>query len=143
VFELSLFYEYCRRNRVDVIPYDGAPAPGTTIRNGDLYAVFLDFSQIRSTRLLRGVCCHEMAHAATGALHKVYSPYEMWERSEYRANRYMAQKYLTPQDFRDAFRGGCRELWQLAEYFDLPENDVKNALTYWTERRGMNFTENS
>ena len=143
MFELSQFYDYCRRNRVDVIPFDGAPAPGTTIRDGEQYAVFLDFSQIRSTRLLRGVCCHELAHAATGALHKVSSPYELWERSEYRANRYMAQQYITPQDFRDAFRAGCRELWQLAEYFDLPEADIKNALTYWTERRGMDLTENS
>ena len=143
MFELSQFYDYCRHNRVDVIPYDGAPAPGTTIRDDDFYAIFLDFSQIRSTRLLRGVCCHEMAHAATGALHKVSSPYECWERSEYRANRYMAQKYLTPNDFQEAFSYGFRELWQLAEYFELPEDDVKNALTYWTERRGMDFSENS
>ena len=55
----------------------------------------------------------------------------------------MAQKYLTPQDFKEAFSFGCRELWQLAEYFELPEEDVKNALTYWTERRGMDFSENS
>jgi len=143
VFELSHFYDYCRRNDVAVIPYDGAPAPGTTIRDGQIYAIFLDFTQIRSTRLLRGVCCHELAHAATGALHKVSSPYECWERSEYRANRYMAQNYLTPEAFREAFSAGCRELWQLSEYFDLPEEDVKNALTYWTERRGMHFTENS
>jgi hypothetical protein len=80
-----------------------------------------------------------MAHAATGALHKVHSPYECWERSEYRANRYMAQTILTEDDFRKAFRAGCRELWQLAEYFELPEQDVKNALTYWSERRGIDF----
>lgn len=139
MFELSHFYEYCRRNRVAVIPYDGAPAPGTTIRDGDVYAVFLDFSKIQSTRLLRGVCCHEMAHVATGALHKVCSPFERWERSEYRANRYMAQQFLSEEDFRDAFRAGYTELWQLSEFFELPEEDVKKALTYWTERRGVDF----
>lgn len=143
MFELSHFYDYCRQNDVIVLPYDGAPAPGTTIRDGRQYAIFLDFTQIRSTRLLRGVCCHELAHAATGALHKVASPYELWERSEYRANRYMAQKYLPPQAFQEAFSAGCRELWQLAEYFDLPEDDIKNALTYWSERRGVVFTETS
>ena len=141
MFALSDFYNYCRGNNVDVIPYSGAPRPGTTVRDRGEYAVFLDFSKIRSARLLRGVCCHELGHLATGALHKVDSPYELVERSEYRANRYIAQHCLTEADFRQAFRDGCRELWQLAEYFDLPEPDIKNALTYWSERQGVDFNE--
>lgn len=139
VFELSDFYGYCTENQIDVIPYRGAPSPGTTIRDGCWYAVFLDFSKIRSTRLLKGICCHELGHAATGALHKVDSPYESVERSEYRANRWCAQHYLTAEDFRAAFAAGCRELWQLAEYFDLPEEDISRAYTYWQERRGIVF----
>ena len=139
MFELSEFYEYCKGNQIDVIPFVGCPQPGATIRDGSDYAIFLDFSKIRSTRLLRGVCCHEMAHAATGALHKVHSPYELVERSEYRANRWCAQRYLTESAFREAFRAGCRQLWELAEYFDLPERDVEKALTYWTDRRGIDF----
>ena len=142
MFELSDFYQYCRQQDVDIIPYNGAPNPGTTIRDGSFYAVFLDFSQIRSTRLLRGICCHEMAHVATGALHKVDSPYELAERSEYRAKRWTAQRYLTETEFREAFAAGYTELWQLSEYFDLPERDVQAALIYWTERRGINFNAN-
>ena len=139
MFELSNFYDYCRENRVDVIPYMGVPQPGATVRDQGFYAVFLDFSKIRSARLLRGVCCHELGHLATGALHKVTSPYELVERSEYRANRYVARTFLTEEAFREAFSAGCTELWQLAEYFDLPEADVKNALTYWSERQNVNF----
>ncbi len=139
MFELKDFYDFCRQNGVDVIPFAGCPQPGATIRDRGKYAVFLDFTQIPSTRLLRGVCSHEMAHIATGALHKVASPYELVERSEYRANRYTAQKYLSVEAFREAFRAGCRELWQLAEYFDLPEQDVEKALIYWKERKEVRF----
>ena len=139
MFEISDFYHYCRQNQVDVIPFIGCPQPGATIRDQDHYAVFLDFSKIRTTRLLRGVCFHEMGHLATGALHKVHSPFELAERSEYRAKRWTAQHYLTPEQFRQAFADGCSELWQLAEYFDLPERDVRNALIYWKERRGVDF----
>jgi len=141
VFEISDFYGYCKENQVDVIPYAGCPQPAATIRDDGHYAVFLDFTKIRSTRLLRGICYHELGHAATGALHKIVSPYELVERSEYRAKRWSAQHHLTQEDFRAAFRDGCTEVWQLAEYFDLPENDVRSALTYWTERRGVNFNE--
>lgn len=139
MFELSDFYRYCRGSRVDVIPFLGMPAPGATVRDGEDHAIFLDFSKIRSTRQLRGVCMHEQGHVATGALHKVSSPYETAQRSEYRAHRWTAEHCLTREEFQSAFRAGCRELWELAEYFDLPERDVQNALTYWTQSRGVDF----
>ena len=139
MFEISDFYGYCRKNGVDVIPYSGCPQPAATVRDQGFYAVFLDFSKICSTRLLRGICYHELGHVATGALHKVDSPYELVGRSEYRANRWSAQHYLKVADFREAFAAGCTELWQLAEYFDLPEADVQRALTYWKDRRNVDF----
>ena len=141
MFELSDFYHFCNKNGVDVIPYDHCPQAGATIRDQGYYAVFLDFTKIRSTRLLRGVCCHEMGHVATGALHKVDSPFELAERSEYRANRWVAQAYLTPELFREGFEAGCTEFWQMAEFFDLPEADVRKAYRYWTESKGIDFTQ--
>lgn len=139
MFELSDFYDHCRNNNIDVIPFAGCPSPGATVRDRGCYAIFLDFSKIRSTRLMRGVCVHELGHAATGALHKVSSPFDLVERSEYRAKRWAAETFLTESDFREAFASGYTEPWELAEYFDLPEEDVKNALTYWSERRGVDF----
>lgn len=141
MFEISDFYQYCRNHDVDVIPFDGCPQAGATIRDRGFYAVFLDFTKIRSTRLLRGVCYHELGHVATGALHKVDSPYELVERSEYRANRWAAEQFLTEEAFREAFSLGYTELWQLAEYFDLPESDIRSALTYWTQCRGIDFNK--
>ena len=140
MFEISDFYHYCKHNNVDVIPYDGCPQAGATIRDKGCYAVFLDFTKIHSTRLLKGICCHELGHIATGALHKVDSPYELVERSEYRATRWVTEHFLTEKAFREAFGAGCTELWQLAEYFDLPEECIAPALTYWTERKGIDFT---
>ena len=139
MFEISDFYTYCAEHGVDVIPYFGCPQPGATVRDEGYYAVFLDFSKIQSTRLLRGVCCHELGHAATGALHKIDSPYELVERSEYRAARWVAEHYLTEEAFRTAFADGLTELWQLSEYFDLPESTISDALTYWKERKEINF----
>lgn len=106
---------------------------------GNLYAIFLDFTKIRSTRLMHGICVHELGHAATGALHKVSSLFETVERSEYRAQRWAAEHYLTEADFRDAFAAGYTELWELAEYFDLPEEDIKTAYFFWANSRGIDF----
>ena len=141
MFELSDFYGYCQENQVDIITYNGCPQPGATLRDGKNYAIFLDFTKIASTRLLRGVCYHELGHAATGALHKVDSPYELVERSEYRANRGAAEQYLTAEAFQEAFSAGFTELWQLEEYFDLPQSEIRAALQYWTDSRGIDFSE--
>lgn len=139
MFELSDFYTYCDDNDIDVIPYMGMPSEGATVRDQGYYAIFLDIAKIRSTRLLKGVCCHEMGHAATGALHKVCSPYETVERSEYRANRWVAENHITDKMFRDAFRDGYTEIWQLAEYFDLPEDVVRTSAAYWMDSKGVDF----
>jgi len=139
VFELSDFYTYCDDNDIDIIPYIGMPSEGATVRDQGYYAIFLDIAKIQSTRLLKGVCCHEMGHAATGALHKVYSPYETVERSEYRANRWMAENHITADMFREAFRDGRTEVWQLAEYFDLMEDVIRTAAAYWTDSKGVDF----
>ena len=139
MFELAQFYSYCRQNDVDIIPYAGIPAPGATLRDGEHYAVFLDFTQIRTTRQFRGVCAHELSHLSTGALHRPASPYDLAARNEYRANRHFAQQYLSVKELREAFRLGFRELWELAEYFDLPEQDIEKALQYWTVSRNIDF----
>ena len=139
LFELSDFYEYCRENQVDVIHFDRCPQEAATIRDQGFYGVFLNLKKLSSLKLLRGVCCHELGHVATGALHKVDSPFELVERSEYRANRYVAEHFLTPADFAQAFSLGYTEPWQLSDFFELPEADVCRALTYWKEARGMDF----
>ena len=90
--------------------------------------------------MLNYICAHELGHASTGALHKVSSPFETVERSEHRANRWTAENILTEDDFREAFAAGYTEPWQLAEYFDLPEQDIMKAFSYWKDCRGIDFS---
>ena len=141
MFDLANFYQFCENNDVDIIPYLNAPSEGTTIRDEDYYAIFLDITKLRSIKTYNGVCLHEVGHVATGALHKVDSPYETVERSEYRANRWGFENYLKVEEFKEAFAAGYTELWQLSDYFDLPEETIRKALSYWTEQRGINFNE--
>ena len=138
MYESQDFYRVCDKCNADFL-FMRAPAPGVTMRMGDRYRIFFDFSQINSSRFFRSVSCHEISHVGSGSLHQVDSPYESAERSEYRANRYTAEHFLTADDFRAAFASGCREIWELADYFDLDERIVKNALSYWTEHRGIDF----
>ena len=141
MFDLSNFYDYCTEKDVDLFVQQDMPFWAVILRDQGYYAIAMNPNKIPDMRCFRAVCMHEQGHVATGALHKVSSPYQLWEQSEYRANRWDYEEYLSPQDFRTAFRKGYTAPWQLAEYFDLPQRDIEKALHYWTQCREVNFND--
>lgn len=142
LYSMSAFYDDCKAQDADVILFDFMPAAGATVRDGQYYAVFIDTSKVLTIRDLRGVTMHEDGHLCTGALHKVDSPYQIVAQNEYRANAYSFQKFLPPDELMLAMQMGYTEPWELADYFELPERDIKNALHYWIECKGVKFNNN-
>lgn len=140
MYQISDFYADCTSQDVDVMPY---PVPGqaVTIRDNGAYCVAINFTQIPTTRRLRTVTMHEDGHIVTGALHKVDSPYQLVEQSEYKADASSFKRFLAPDILLNAMRQGYTEPWQLAEYFDLEEETIDKALYYWTECKGVEFSQ--
>lgn len=74
---------------------------------------------------------HELGHCATGAFYNCYAARELRQKHEQRANRW-AYKMLIPEDeLAEALRKGYREPWELAEYFDVTEPFLREALEYY------------
>ena len=80
----------------------------------------IDRSHCKTAAKERTVLAHEAGHYLSGAFYLAYSPYEIKEQ-------------------RHAMACGFTEPWQLAEYFNLDEDYIKEALHYWTECRGIDF----
>ena len=138
---LSDIYEDVRAQGIRLFQYDlGDLSDAAILRTAKGYGVFLDFSQYRTMRDYKAALSHEVGHCATGSLHAVDSPFELIARNEYRADKWMIERYLPACEFRRAFAQGYREPWELADWFDLPQPVVEQALRYWTERRGMRFS---
>ena len=73
---------------------------------------------------------HEMGHCATDSFYTRDTSYRKRLKHEYRANKW-AIDYLIPFDeLSKAVNEGNRELWQLAEYFDVGEPFVEKAIIY-------------
>lgn len=139
--ELSNLYAYATAEGIGIYNYPIGFCAAASIRDGPRAAVFLDFSRLRTLAEINEAAAHEHGHHATGAFHKVDSPFEMWERSEHRADRWFYEHYISVEQLKEAFRAGYTELWELAEWFCLPEERIKKALHYWTECRGEVFEE--
>ena len=71
---------------------------------------------------------HEMGHCMTDSFYLGCSPLELRSKHEYRANKW-ATDYLIPFSMLcEAVKNGCRELWQLAEYFDVSSAFIEKAI---------------
>lgn len=82
---------------------------------------------------------HEMGHCLTGALYSRDVPFETIERCEERANRWVIENCLPLDEVKIAMRAGVTEAWQLAEWYDLPEEFIHRALRYYSDVKGINF----
>lgn len=100
----------------------------------------LNPARLRTGAQEHAVLLHEEGHFATGTFYGLNSPYTLRRQQENIANRYVFERYFPPERVLAAMRAGCTEPWQLAEYFDLPQDFVEEMLAYYTEARGVDFS---
>lgn len=105
-----------------------------TIEMGGKYAVFLDASQIESSSEERCVVAHEAGHIMTGSTHSVYSPLQIIQQKENKADRWAIRKLIPPADLQTALNNGITEIWALAEHFDVTEDFMKKACELYIHR---------
>lgn len=116
------------------IPIYSWPAGGVraaTLEMDGCYAVFADFFRFDSIAQQKRMLMHEMGHCATGCTHKLSSSFDIIERHEFKADKYAALRYLPPAAFEEAFKAACRQPWELAEWFGLPQEFISWAMEYY------------
>jgi len=61
------------------------------------------------------------------------SKFETRERCEERAKRWTILSLIPEEELEKALKKGYTESWELAEYFDLPEDFVRKAVKYYRD----------
>lgn len=84
---------------------------------------------------------HELGHCVLRAFYNRYSPVDSRGKCEATADRWSIRKMLPFEDMLEAMQSGYTEPWQLAEYFNVTENMIRKAYTYYTEACGLSFDE--
>ena len=74
---------------------------------------------------------HEVGHAEHGGTYNRYSPFEIRERAERRAEKWAFYKLLPPGDVLAACREGARYAYQIAERFDVSCEYAYKAMSYY------------
>ncbi|MBR3379287.1 MAG: ImmA/IrrE family metallo-endopeptidase [Bacillus sp. (in: Bacteria)] len=80
---------------------------------------------------------HELGHCEYGGFYNYHSPYDVRSRAENKANRWAYIHALPIDKVQEAIKSGCEEVWQIAEYFDLPPEFVAEGLKFYVEQLGL------
>lgn len=84
------------------------------------------------------VLCEELTHADHTAGNILEDP-----RLERRARERNFDRLIGKEGLVSAFLGGCRELWEFAEWFNVPEAFLAEAMGNYRERYGILTTVNT
>ena len=121
-------YEKIQNEKIEVFTRSMKPCDAATVEVEGEYGIFIDRKKITNKQDEFMALSHEYGHCKSGATHKLYSPYQMVEQHEYRANRAAVYEFLPLDTIVSAFENGDTEFWQLSEHLDVPESFVRMAV---------------
>ena len=103
-----------------------------TIEVDGQYGVFMDFGNIHTGAEELVAVAHEGGHVATGATHKVSSPYDLVAKHEYKADKWAVRRLISADALDAAVADGYTDLYSLAEHFNVTEPFMKKAVCLHT-----------
>ena len=78
------------------------------------------------------VClAHEMGHCLTGSFYNRYTPYDLRQRHENRADKWAILQLVAEDALDEAVAEGCCEIWNLAERFGVTEQFMQKAVCWY------------
>lgn len=74
---------------------------------------------------------HELGHCITGAFYNAYSPADLRQKHENKADKWAIAQLVPEQDFKNAVRSGITEPWHLAELFNVTVQFMMKAICFY------------
>lgn len=100
--------------------------------------IAIDPLKLQSSQQERIILGHELGHCQTGSFYNSYSSFDIRKRHENRADKWSIIHLVPEKELNEAISAGFTQVWQLAEYFDVPCEFMAKAL-HWYRNRNMNF----
>ena len=89
--------------------------------------IVIDLSQLPTLAELKVCLSHELGHELRSAFYNIRNTLETRERQEERANRWAVENLIPVEDLKAAVESGCKTTYELAEYFDVTEDFIREA----------------
>lgn len=110
-----------------------------TIKFKNDFGLFLDVQKVHTLRQEKEAVAHEWAHIVEDATYCVDAPPAIRQKAELRAERRTIKKLLPVERLRAAMQNGITEVWELAEFFNVSESLIMDAVEFYTGPCGLRF----
>lgn len=90
-------------------------------------AIGIDESKMQNHSEFNVCLAHELGHQFKNAFYDISSTFETRERQEMRATRWAVNELVPVNELLIAFKSGHTEVYDLAEYFNVTEEFIRNA----------------
>lgn len=122
---LEELYDIAENEGIDIYAVALPITESVSIMDDDLYCyIGIDYDLIKSSADEKRKLAHEIGHCVKGAFYNRYSKLDLISKHEYSADKWACENLLPKQEFQQ----GYVEIWQISEYFDVPEELVKKAM---------------
>lgn len=74
---------------------------------------------------------HELGHCITGSFYNRYSPHDLRQKHERKADKWAIREVIPEQELREAVDAGFTEPWDLADLFDVTIPFMMKAMCYY------------
>lgn len=105
------------------------------VSDGTHYGIFLDINKVRTPIREKMAVSHEYAHYRTGSLYLIDADEVTRRKAENRAEKAQILRLIPRDDLKAALADGCRSTWELAEYFNVTEDFMRRAVSYYQTGR--------
>lgn len=95
-------------------------------------AIAIDPHKLQSESDERNKLTHELGHCCTGSFYNQFSDFDCRQRHENRADKWAIEQLIPVEELDDAVAGGCTEIWELAEHFQVSEDFMRKAVCWYT-----------
>lgn len=101
---------------------------------GDSKFIGIDTSQISSVAELRSLILHEAGHCREDAFYCSEDCKALRRHAEYLAIRWAIRNCIPFDKYIDAIRDGVRDVYQLAEYFNITVESASKTIDYYNSK---------
>ena len=132
-------YRFAEQQGIDVDYFPTHKVGAFSLPVNGTFSIAIDPRKLESTADETVKLAHELGHCQYCGFYDTSSPLDVRGQHEYKANVWAVKKIIPWATLRRAVRSGTTTLYELAELFNVTEEFMSWAITYYTERQGLSF----
>lgn len=128
---LNELYQFAEQRKISIECYHFAECECMSVMLNDGCYIGINPFQIDTYADEKVKLAHEIGHCETGAFYNLYSPLDIREKHERRADKWAIKKLIPEDELQKACENGCMTRWELSEYFSVTEDFMQKVLDYY------------